>query len=931
VLNKLFGAPLHQHPEAAQRVLGLAQLPPDAKALADLLASDPAPEVRSAAADRCADVGALEAALQSEAEPAVRAAIGAALGRLLATLPDAAVVARVLAAPHCTDDVRAGIALHGTDPDRQRAALDGVVDPARLVDVALAATHAPQRLAAAERVHEPQALRRLYEAAKEKDRGVARLARQRLDRLAQRARDAATADELLAQAAALVAQPGAIVMAAVELDRRWRALHLGEDGERQARWEAIGRQMQARFEQERLAQQAHARLEHRLDAWLASLPAPPPAATLPVLRGELQALQAEAAQADDASALARLAQAEQRIAAWEAAAPALAAAEALVAEAEELAAGTSIDDAQLPARWQAVDGAARTTALAQRFEAAIATIEQRRSAHARAEQDAQGSTRNRLHAALHAAEQALVAGHLHDARAAADEVRALKPGAGLLPKPTVQRLSRVVQQLGDLERWEKFGQQSVRTQLCERAEALAQQTLTPAALAREVQQLRAEWKALDVQHAGVPKPLWERFDGACEKAYAPAAQHFAEQAALHKAARKQRDEFIAAAAAHAPTLLGETPDWRAIEHWLRDTDAAWRGPTLGSVEPAAWKKLDAKLKTAVAPLRTALAAARAAAKAAREALIAEAEGWVAKAQERDAPTAVRDLQARWQASAKSLALLQRDERVLWERFRTACNAVFDARKNVRKDADQQKSAQRRALEVLCEQAEQAVQATDLDDAQVRERLRELREQWTAAQASGGPAPAALESRFRAARSSFDESLKRRAQAKEAATWRALLDRAWLCDELDALVAGEQPPADLAAPIDALQARWAALPAIDAAWDAKLAARRDEAIAALADEDARWDHRDRIEGSADARRDLLLELELQFNLTSPPDLQAQRLAVQVKHLRERFKRSPAGEAERADRLLLDWCTLPGSTDARDRQRVEKVAGAIERRR
>jgi hypothetical protein len=931
VLNKLFGAPLHQHPDAAQRVLGVAQLPPDAKALAELLASDPAPEVRSAAAGRCADAGALEAALQSEAVPAVRAAIGTALGSVLATLPDAELVARVLAAPHCTDDVRAAIALQGADPDRQRAALDGMVDQARLVDIALAATHAPQRQAAAERVHEPQALRRLYEAAKEKDRGVARLARQRLDRMAQRARDAATADELLAQAAALVAQPGAIVMAAVELDRRWRALHLGEDGERQARWEAIGRQMQARFEQERLAQQAHVRLEHRLDAWLASLPAPPPAAALPVLREELQALQAEATQADDASALARLAQAEQRIAGWEAAAPALAAAEALVAEAEELAAGTSIDDAQLPARWQGVDAAARTAALAQRFEAAIATIEQRRSAHARAEQDAQGSTRNRLHAALHAAEQALAAGHLHDARTAADEARALKPGAGLLPKPTVQRLSRVVQQLADLERWEKFGQQSVRTQLCERAEALAQQTLAPAALAREVQQLRAEWKALDVQHAGVPKPLWERFDSACEKAYAPAAQHFAEQAALHKAARKQRDEFIAAAAAHAPTLLGETPDWRAIEHWLRDTDAAWRGPTLGSVEPAAWKKLDTKLKAAVAPLRTALAAARGEAKAAREALIAEAEGWVARAQERDAPAAVRDLQARWQASAKSLALLQRDERALWERFRTACNAVFDARKNVRKDADQQKSAQRRALEALCEQAEQAVQATDLDEAQVRQRLRELREQWTAAQASGGPAPAALESRFRAARSSFDESLKRRAQAKEAATWRALLDRAWLCDELDALIAGEQPAEELAAPIDALRARWVALPAIDAAWEAKLAARRDEAIAALADDDARWDHRDRIEDSAEARRDLLLELELQFNLTSPPDLQAQRLAVQVKHLRERFKRSPASEAERADRLLLDWCALHGSTDARDRERVEKIAGAIERRR
>ena len=81
--------------------------------------------------------------------------------------------------------------------------------------------------------------------------------------------------------------------------------------------------------------------------------------------------------------------------------------------------------------------------------------------------------------------------------------------------------------------------------------------LDPAKTAQEVQKLRAEWKTLDEQHAGVPKALWERFNGACEKAYAPAARFFAEQAAQRKQSRKQREEFIAAAAAHAPTLLTE--------------------------------------------------------------------------------------------------------------------------------------------------------------------------------------------------------------------------------------------------------------------------------------------------------------------------------------------------------------------------------------
>jgi DNA repair protein SbcC/Rad50 len=291
------------------------------------------------------------------------------------------------------------------------------------------------------------------------------------------------------------------------------------------------------------------------------------------VREELITLRAVATLDNDAHALARLDQAERQIVQWEQAAPALAAAEALVVEAEELATGTPIDDAQLPARWQAVDLAARTPALTRRFEAALLVIEQRRLAYVRATQQEQGAARQQLHAALHEAEQALAAGQLQEARAAADRTRALKPLAGLLPKPSVQRLSRLVQQLVELERWQQFGQQTARVQLCERAEGLAQQGLAPVALAREVQQLRAEWKKLDEQHAGVPKALWERFDGACERAYAPAARHFAEQAAQHKQARKQREEFITAAAAHTPTLLGEPRDWRAIERWLRDTES----------------------------------------------------------------------------------------------------------------------------------------------------------------------------------------------------------------------------------------------------------------------------------------------------------------------------------------------------------------------
>ena len=514
------------------------------------------------------------------------------------------------------------------------------------------------------------------------------------------------------------------------------------------------------------------------------------------------------------------------------------------------------------------------------------------------------------------------------ARAAADEIRTRKPDAGPLPKPTAQRLSRLVQQLTELERWESFGQQHARIQLCERAEAATTATLDPPRLAAEVQKLRDEWKALDQQHAGVPKALWERFDRACEKAYAPAARHFAEMAARSRESRKRRDEFIALAAAHAPTLLAEPRDWRAIEHWLRETDRTWRDGDLGSVEPRAWKGFDARLKAALAPLRDALAAARVQAKAERQALIDEVTALAGQAMERDVPSRVKALQAKWQSHAKGLALAQRDERALWEQFRAACDAVFEARQATRKQEDGVRHENRRALEAICAELEQlaTATATDKDDNDIRRGLRDLEAQWRKRIGGFDPTLRGVESRFRNAKTAVEAALSARARSREAAVWQTLAAKERLCEELDALARTTGSAAE-GATAAAVNERWAALPPLPTAWEKKLLARRDAALRALADEAAATAHASRIEHGIEARREMLLELEISLGLESPAELQAQRLALQVKQLRQRFQSAATAGGGTAGERLLAWCAEPGIADASDRKRCERVFSAI----
>ncbi len=273
MITRIFSrSALHEHADPTERVQGIAALPADSGEIAQLMTSDPAPEVRLAAAQRCSAYEALAGALAAETEPAVRTALTASLGTALAATPDDAGAAACLAAESCPDAARIDVARKAESGERRRAALAHVRDEALLVDLALTADIAETRQEAAERVHSPEALRKLSHAAKNKDRGVARLARQRIEAMTERAGQAESADAMLTELEALAGKPGPIVSAMVDLDRRWQGLAVTGDDARLARWAEARAAVQARFDREQDEQRGRAQFERRLREWLDALP-----------------------------------------------------------------------------------------------------------------------------------------------------------------------------------------------------------------------------------------------------------------------------------------------------------------------------------------------------------------------------------------------------------------------------------------------------------------------------------------------------------------------------------------------------------------------------------------------------------------------------------------------------------------------------------
>ena len=111
----------------------------------------------------------------------------------------------------------------------------------------------------------------------------------------------------------------------------------------------------------------------------------------------------------------------------------------------------------------------------------------------------------------------------------------------------------------------------------------------------------------------------------------------------------------------------------------------------------------------------------------------------------------------------------------------------------------------------------------------------------------------------------------------------------------------------------------------------MVARRDAAGRAVSEPAATAEYVARIERGTAARRESLVELEMALGLESPAEFQAQRLALQVQQLRNRFQDASKSAALTPGERLLAWCAEPGIAEERDRQRLSAVLAAVERLR
>jgi len=326
----------------------------------------------------------------------------------------------------------------------------------------------------------------------------------------------------------------------------------------------------------------------------------------------------------------------------------------------------------------------------------------------------------------------------------ADQLRVLRGevSAMIAPKPAVdaalqaenkqaQAASKAAASL------QKQQADAVRTDLVTKAEALMKpvkpegetvvegQEVTewqPAITGRKLQdslrQLREAWKKAD--QGGQPNhALWKRFDQACNRAY-PFVQAWLEKAKAESAAhREQRVALLAEVAAWTQAHAGNT-DWKLQARELHAFTERWRN--CGHLSEKQFADMQAQWKTAMQAAHAGLDKAQGDSVALRRAMVEEAKQLGAAATLRI--DAVKALQQRWQTESQAVPVDRKLAQKLWDAFRQPLDEAFQRKTASRSSQTQQPlSAHDQGVLAASQVLEKAIAAGDA--GAIRQAMKHL--------------------------------------------------------------------------------------------------------------------------------------------------------------------------------------------------------------
>ena len=410
-------------------------------------------------------------------------------------------------------------------------------------------------------------------------------------------------------------------------------------------------------------------------------------------------------------------------------------------------------------------------------------------------------------------------------------IRRLMDDPGPLPRREQESVTRKlrrahtgllgrVRELRDFADWQRWANLGIQEALCRRMEELAQ---TPdgdeAGLVSRFQEIMAKWR----QASDVPKDrgaeLWERFKTAHDTIH-PRCQKFLDD----QESRRERTLARQRAIVEESERLALSTDWLKTLRRMTDLQAEWKDlkPVPRTEQKELWKRFRDACNTFFGRRKADLAERKkewAKNLALKEALC---DRVIALAEAEDLDAAVGEAK-RAQTEWKTIGPVRRNRsEVVWQRFHTACDAVFE-RVQAKQHADSQ--AQAAVREALCVEAESLIpeEPAGASTEDLAARIRDLQQRWREAPEVPQAFSRQLTARFGQAIARLVETCPDAFRGTDLDPARKLKRLEKLCERVEALRPTETLRQDAASPAEILATKWR-----DALASNLMGARVDEA-------------------------------------------------------------------------------------------------------
>lgn len=288
--------------------------------------------------------------------------------------------------------------------------------------------------------------------------------------------------------------------------------------------------------------------------------------------------------------------------------------------------------------------------------------------------------------------------------------QALKDNGRLIDDKLEAQAHAALVAAGELEGWQRWRADQLRDELVAKAEGLLNRPEGQAIGGRKMQdtlrQMREQWKLTD-QGGVANHGLWKRFDDACNEAHKVVEvwlEKIKAESAEHRAQRLALIEEIRAWAEANRVALDD--DWKGFSRVLHQFGDRWResghvGEKMFAELQPLWK---AAIDHAAAPLETLQKLSL----EVRHTMIDEAKALGAEAMLRI--DAVKALQQRWQTEAHRVPIDRRHEQKLWDAFRKPIDEAFN-RKTLEREKAQSALSDRDRIVLDASKALQAANAS----------------------------------------------------------------------------------------------------------------------------------------------------------------------------------------------------------------------------